>query len=540
VGSELFLHLVTGRAMSPVLPHRSLVGVERCGVGEVDPGDIVACEEGGRVVLSRLLAMGAGGALRCSSDHDGRARLVPAAALLGRAIWRSHHGSLALLGGAKTPPGIFPRRSACRMRETPATDAELCWILESFRAALEGTAAPKVARPDRFGWYRCIELALNHRVDGLLFPCWRDLPEPEGPDAAARAMIEGTSREAGRRWEEGLEVLRLVVPALDRAGIPFLVLKGPILASECYAHPGERPFTDLDLLVAPRDRRRALEALEGEGCAPKVGAAGRRFVEWGHFHLVLTPPPPLRLVVEMHWDLVDRATLFTIDVEEALSRARRVRLPGVTVSALDPVDEFLYLCVHLSRHGVMNRKALAAGLPATWFVRGESGNRLIWFLDLVRHAARHGAALAPSIVRERAESWNATATLEECLLLAERIVGNTAALEPLLRGVVRGPDTATEDARRVQPGAQPLSPLRLWAMRPLAGLVVRPVRLLELLGLFFPGPAAIRRYYRTHSAAGTAVRCALHPLSMAWKLLGGKSRAGRRRGPTRNSKPDNL
>lgn len=512
---EIFLHLVTGRAMSPLLPHRSLVGIERCGAGKLESGDIVAFSEGGRVVLSLLLDPGDGTMLRCTRGRAGGTRLVPAAALLGRAIWRSHQGALAFLGGAQARPGRFRRRFALRSPGTPASDAEISWMLQGFRGLLGETAEPVIGPPDRLGWYRCIELALGHRIDGLLFPRWRALPAPGGPDAASRAMMEDAAREAGRRWEESLGILRLIRTMFDGAGLHFLVLKGPVLAAECYAHPGERPSTDLDILVSPGDRDRALEVLARGGFAPKVGGAGRRFVEWGHFHLAFAPPPPLRLVLEVHWDLVDRANLFTIDVEEALSRARLVRLPGVTVSALDPADEFLYLCVHLSRHGVMNRRALAAGLPATWFARGESGNRLIWFLDLLRHAARHGAALAPSILRERAESWNATATLEECLLLAERIAGRAAALEPLLRGVARPPEAAE------RPAARRISPLKLWSMRPLAGLVVRPVRLLELFGLFFPGPAALRRYYRTQSAAGTALRCALHPLAMAWRILGG-------------------
>ena len=329
-------------------------------------------------------------------------------------------------------------------------------------------------------------------------------------------MMEDTSRGAGGQWEESLAVLRLVAPALDRAGVRFLVLKGPILASECYAHPGERPYTDLDILVSPRDRSRAIEALSHVGFTPRAGVAIRRFVEWGHFHLVLTPPAPLRLPVEAHWGLVDRANLLTIDLEQVLARARRVRLPGVTVSALDPVDDFLYLCVHLSRHGVMNGAALAAGSPATWFVRGESGNRLILFLDLLRVAARHGAALEPSVVHQRAVCWNAAATMRECLLLAEAVAGRAGALEPLARSAGSPSGTAGEERRSRAP-----APVRLWAMRPLPGLVVRPVRLLELFGLFFrpsgdpqPLPDAI--------GCRDGCGCALHPLSMAARLLGGK------------------
>lgn len=507
--------------MAPAIPHRSLVGIEPCGAGDLVPGDVVAFDEGGRVVLSRLADAGTGRTLRCRDDNARSPRLVPASALRGQAIWRSSQGSLLRLTGVKSGIGRFARHISRRSSGEPATDAEIAWVLGSFRSVLGWTSAPDPVPPDRCGWYRCIDLALNHRIDGLLFPRWQAVPAPAGPNAAGRAFLEAATRASRGRWQESLEMLRLVGEHLGGAGIPWLVLKGPVLAAECYADPGERPYTDLDVLVSPHDRGRALGTLRRAGFTPKASAAGRLFATWGHFHLVLVPPPPRHLVLEMHWHLVDRANLFRIDVEEAITRARRVNLSGVEVAALDPADEFLYLCVHLSRHGALNRPALAAGASAAWFVRAESGNRLIWVLDLVRHAARHRRALEPSIVRERAEAWNATAELQECLLLADVIAAGAEALEPLLCGVARLP-SAEAGVRSGPPGCGVLPSPRSWAMRPLAGVVVRPVRLLELFRLFFPGPAAVRRYYRTRSAVGTAARCALHPLSTAWRLVAGR------------------
>ena len=328
-----------------------------------------------------------------------------------------------------------------------------------------------------------------------------------------RARCRGGGRTASRR--SASSVSTSAAPAS-----PGSSSRGRFWRRSAHGDPRDRPYTDLDVLVSPRDRGRALETLRRAGFTPRARAAGKFFATWGHFHLVLVPPPPRRLVLEMHWHLVDRANLFRIDAEEVITSARRVNLSGVEVAALDPVDEFLYLCVHLSRHGVLNRAALAAGARAAWFVRTESGNRLVWVLDLVRHAARHHSALEPSIVRERAEAWNATKALQECLRLVDVIVGGSAALAPLLCGVARLPSAGAGVSGGL-PGCGEIPSPRPWAMRPLAGLVVRPVRLLELFRLFFPGPAAVRRYYRTRSAVGTAVRCVLHPLSTVWRLVAG-------------------
>src|SRR5207253_1468780 len=56
-----------------------------------------------------------------------------------------------------------------------------------------------------------------------------------------------------------------VAPSFEEAAVEFLILKGPALAHTVYPDPAWRYFTDLDVLVAPKDWRRACAVLEALG-----------------------------------------------------------------------------------------------------------------------------------------------------------------------------------------------------------------------------------------------------------------------------------
>ena len=53
--------------------------------------------------------------------------------------------------------------------------------------------------------------------------------------------------------------------AFDTAGLDALLLKGPALAQTLYAPSEHRPYSDVDLLVAPRDVERARNILRSLG-----------------------------------------------------------------------------------------------------------------------------------------------------------------------------------------------------------------------------------------------------------------------------------
>jgi hypothetical protein len=70
-----------------------------------------------------------------------------------------------------------------------------------------------------------------------------------------------SNADAGQRFDGLIEALRVAVPALRKAEIPFLL--GGSMA--VWAHGGPEPWNDLDLMLRERDAERALAALAAAG-----------------------------------------------------------------------------------------------------------------------------------------------------------------------------------------------------------------------------------------------------------------------------------
>src|SRR5215212_8471073 len=62
-----------------------------------------------------------------------------------------------------------------------------------------------------------------------------------------------------------------IFDALDAAGVPARLLKGPSIATWLYDEPGERPYGDTDLLVPPSREADAEAVLRRLGFAASAG-----------------------------------------------------------------------------------------------------------------------------------------------------------------------------------------------------------------------------------------------------------------------------
>jgi Uncharacterised nucleotidyltransferase len=144
------------------------------------------------------------------------------------------------------------------------------------------------------------------------------------------------------------------IEILRQAGIPVLALKGAVLAHTAYPDPSLRPMSDLDLLVQPEKREKALLALQQVGFEfPDFALATRRD------HCLRLGPeeeyaPPQRLrgtavLLEVHTQLECSEPILPAPTPEFWSRSISVDLNGLTVRTLCPEDFLFHLCLHQSR-----------------------------------------------------------------------------------------------------------------------------------------------------------------------------------------------
>ena len=140
---------------------------------------------------------------------------------------------------------------------------------------------------------RLVALADYHRVTGQLAAAFADRGDVPSPVTQARQV-------ATVRYLQTLEALGRAAGALDGAGIGWVVLKGPVLATRWYRDPAARSYQDLDLLVDPAGLSAAVDALAGVGFAERNrNWAGLRSVGAGEIALVDD-----RVMIDLHWHVV--------------------------------------------------------------------------------------------------------------------------------------------------------------------------------------------------------------------------------------------
>lgn len=149
-----------------------------------------------------------------------------------------------------------------------------------------------------------------------------------------------------------LAKLQRVNSLLASHGIAVLAYKGPALAQLAYGSVKLRHFGDLDLLVAPRDRNRAIALLEVNGYQreEKVVLSPALQEKWENSTYEAT----LLLqngtgAIDLHWAISAPHELLPLDFAEMWER--RVAVEGMAgVESFGREDLLLCLCIHGVKH----------------------------------------------------------------------------------------------------------------------------------------------------------------------------------------------
>ena len=285
-----------------------------------------------------------------------------------------------------------------------AGDPYLRFLRASFAdsdAVAAGEALEKLGEPlllERLAGDK-LDAALEDRLNGL-------------PPLLTPATIEKLRRR--RRNYLALNILRRaeteeVLSALADSGISAVGLKGIDLAWRAYPDPSLRPFTDVDLLIAPKhlDAAEKIMASLDYHPAPETAAlraSGEPWMDYQYEHA------DTGLLFELHVELLHHGR-FRFDPALALQRS--------VGGFLHPEDRFLHLALHLAKHSYFDRllwvydlAVLAPDAPAPETLaaaaRATGCGGAVWLaLALARvlfgaRLAEHEAELAPPPLRAQA------------------------------------------------------------------------------------------------------------------------------------------
>lgn len=256
---------------------------------------------------------------------------------------------------------------------------ERALVVAALAGALEGAWA---AEGDLSGveWSWVLRQLRAHRL-GARF--WSEAQRaglmPSLP-LAVREELEAEVQETAAHTARLLHLALEAGAALDRAGIPWLPMKGAALCVAAPAYGAARPMSDVDLLVHPRELSRAVEALrprypdvsllrDYDGTDRSADEATRAAIQSAYtFHA------EDGAVLELHHAFPGVPS--RLGTEGAFERARAVVHRGRRVLVPSPEDLLGSACVHvLVHHGLRDPSMLlrhvadvcvllAAGAPA--------------------------------------------------------------------------------------------------------------------------------------------------------------------------------
>ncbi len=200
-------------------------------------------------------------------------------------------------------------------------------------------------------------------------------PSPEVAEAAHRqgvGSLIGDPERLERQFTLNcryLELHRQAGEALDRAGVPYVTIKG-LAAAVYYPEPLWRRLGDIDLLVPPEHFEAACEALERSGWNPCGNVSGtERHVQFMRE----------KLTIELHRRFAalnsdeQKQRLDRMIFEAALDPVK-ASVDGVAFSMLPPFLNGITLLAHIRQH---LESALNVNLLTDWamFVRKELDDR---------------------------------------------------------------------------------------------------------------------------------------------------------------------
>jgi hypothetical protein len=255
-------------------------------------------------------------------------------------------------------------------------------------------------------WQAVAELAAAHGVSGFVRQA------VARTDIAAPASVADGLRNA--TLAQMTHVARLnvalhrILPALQAAGVPVMVLKGPVLSRLVYPDAALRPYSDLDLNVREPDEQAAVETLLRVGLEEiPHGAEVERQTHAHHvhdgaaFHRVFVTKkgnPDGGVMVELHLDPLQMGLKTTHEAARWQRAQQAPGLPGALM--LSPEDQIIQLSAHVHKHGF---------------------SRLIWLKDLDVLVRTFGETLNWAAIRADARAEGIESSVWYTLTLAARL-----------------------------------------------------------------------------------------------------------------------
>ncbi len=198
-------------------------------------------------------------------------------------------------------------------------------------------------------WNEVVWLTGYHQVTPLVLRNLERYVRAAVPGRHLR-VLQAETRRIGVQGQFLLQELGRLMQRFEAAGLPMLVLKGPVIAQVAYGHLGLRAFKDMDILVRPADYPAVRALLEREEYVPFPQVAERaRWQQWLHRWYVRQVPfmrGVKTFYVDLHLAPLPALYYFPLDVETLMERGSSESIGRFAVPVPKLEDHLLILCYH--------------------------------------------------------------------------------------------------------------------------------------------------------------------------------------------------
>lgn len=232
-------------------------------------------------------------------------------------------------------------------------------LMQLVGAAAQGKAVSGL--PDDLDWQKIERLADEQAVQTLLGYALRLSPALDCPAELRESLVSQMRQEAfsNHAWKHS--TLQLLAE-MNAAGIPALLIKGYALA-DCYAAPDCRMSGDVDVLIDPKDEKRACAFMKAQGFCVEH--------RWAKGHHDVCRHPQLGCVelhVMLYDEIVEDVWFGRMDGREFVCEsAIEVATPDGCYRTLGYTDHMIFLMLHLIKHFILTGMSLRMMLDVALF-----------------------------------------------------------------------------------------------------------------------------------------------------------------------------
>lgn len=215
-------------------------------------------------------------------------------------------------------------------------------------------------------------------------------------------------------------------PILQIMKIPYAIVKGMVLSATAYGEPFIRHSGDIDILVAPQDVTTFSQILNEHGFVQGTISRGcivpasreKKVYQTIYSHQLFPFVKKTEnascpyICIDANINVIWGESKNKIDMQELLSRRIKMKIGEIELYKLDPISEFIVLCLH--HYKDMN----------SIYLLSQGSLKLKLFLDIYRYIQHQQEHLPIDLLRERASKWGVLQYVYYCVTLTAYLFTN--------------------------------------------------------------------------------------------------------------------